>query len=438
MAAPTRPLSGVQVLELGGLAPSPYAGLVLADFGADVVRIDRPGASPLHTDILGGGRRSLVLDLKADAGREVFKRLADRADVVIDPFRPGVMERLGLGPDELLARNPRLVFARLTGWGQPPVAPPAPFAAAADSFSGGSENPDKPVSVPAREQSPSELARRWHGTAGHDSNYLAMSGALSLFGRAGQPPVPPMNVLGDFAAGGFLCAFGVLAALLEREKSGKGQVVDAAIADGAAYFSAWPAAQVALGMMTEDRGTNLLDTGAPFYDCYECADGKYVSVGSIEPQFYAALLQGLAAGAQVDTDALPEQHDRDNWPKLREVFTSAFRSRTRDEWAAMFAGTDACVVPILALSESGVHPYCASREMWVNMDEGRGGEKLRPTPAPRLSRTPARADCNSFPGVGSSSAAVLQQYGFTAAETAALQKAGTVGRGDTVAVRAKF
>jgi alpha-methylacyl-CoA racemase len=371
-----RPLDGIRVLELAGLAPVPYCGLILADFGADVVRVDRVGGGTMP-DILGRGKRSVAVDLKHPQGVATVARLAESADVLVEPYRPGVMERLGLGPDALCARNPRLVYARLTGWGQ--AGPYAPMA-------------------------------------GHDINYIALSGALSAFGRRGERPVPPVNLLGDFAGGGMLCAMGVLLALIERARSGRGQVVDAAMVDGAAYLGLMLFRLHASGWWSE-RGTNMLDTGAPFYDTYETKDGKYVSVGAIEPQFYAALLQGLG----LDPATLPHQHDRSQWPATAQKFAAIFKTKTRDEWSAVFDGTDACVAPVLEIAEVATHPHNRARQLLLPDDKGH----LEPAPAPRLSRTPA-AVTRPMPPIGAHTREVLGEYGFGAAEIDALMAEGAV------------
>ncbi|WP_434739673.1 CaiB/BaiF CoA transferase family protein [Micromonospora sp. SH-82] len=342
------PLTGVRVVELTGLAPAPFGCMILADLGADVVRVDRPGppaagrlaaptSGPLHR-----GRRVTALDLKSPDGVADLLRLVERADVLVEAYRPGVAERLGFGPDVCRSRNPRLVYARMTGWGQ-----------------------DGP------------LARR----AGHDIDYIAVAGALAPLGRAGQPPHAPLNLLGDFAGGGMLLATGVLAALLERERSGIGQVVDAAMVDGAALLTAFLHGLVGSGLWSAPRGHNLLDGGAPFYDTYRTADDRFVAVGALEPAFYAALLTGL--GLADDPD-LPAQYDPSGWPDLRRLFTERFARRTRDEWTAVFADLDACVAPVLDPTEAHRHPHTAARGTFVEV-----GDDVQPAPAPRFDRTPA-------------------------------------------------
>jgi alpha-methylacyl-CoA racemase len=348
------PLAGVRVVELASIGPVPFAGLVLSDMGADVVRVDRleaaASADPARApgNVLDRGRRSIGVDLKQDAGLDLLLRLVAGADVLVEGYRPGVAERLGFGPDVCRERNPRLVYARMTGWGR---------------------------SGP--------LADR----AGHDLNYIGLAGALAAFGRAGQPPTPPLNIVGDFAGGGLLLAYGVACALLEVTRSGRGQVVDTAMVDGAALLMAPFFAARQLGFWSDDRGTNMLDTGAPFYDVYECADGGHVAVAAIEPQFYAELLAGLDL-AEGD---VPPRDDRARWPELREVFTARFARRTRDEWAETFAGRDACVSAVVGLAEAPRHPHNVERGVFVDV-----AGVVHPSPAPRLDRTPgevARPPC---------------------------------------------
>ena len=340
----TGPLAGLKVIELAGIGPGPHAAMILADLGADVVRIDRPagglriGRSDVPDPMLRG-RRRVAADLKDPAGREAVLRLVERADVLLEGYRPGVTERLGVGPADCHVRNPRLVYGRMTGWGQ-----------------------DGP------------LASR----AGHDINYISLTGALHAIGRAGERPVPPLNLVGDFGGGSMLLVVGVLAALWEAQRSGEGQVVDAAMVDGASLL-----AQMVWGLLGQrfwhdEREVNLLDGHAPFYDTYTCADGRHVAVGALEPQFYAALLTGLGIPAA----ELPEQYDRAGWPVLRARFTEAFAARARDEWAAVFAETDACVTPVLAFGEVPTHPHLATRTTIVE----RNGV-AQAAPAPRFSRT---------------------------------------------------
>jgi alpha-methylacyl-CoA racemase len=370
-------LQGVRVVEMAGLAPAPFCGMILADFGADVVRVDRVGAG--SADQLARGKRSLGVNLKSAEGVETVLRLAEQADVLLEPYRPGVMERLGLGPDVACARNPRLVYARLTGFGQE-----GPYAS----------------------------------MAGHDINYIAISGALSLLGRKGEKPLPPVNLLGDFAGGGMLCALGICLALLERGHSGRGQVVDAAMVDGAAYLASFVYKFRNTGWWRDERGTNMLDTGAPFYDTYRTKDGQFVSVGAIEPQFYAALLAGLG----LDAAAMPQQMDQSKWQETAVRFSELFAGKTRDEWGAIFDGTDACVAPVLGLGEVDTHPHNRARKLLIPDPQG----KAEPAPAPRLSRTPGDGS-RPQPQVGEHTRAVLGEYGFSAAEIDRLTDSGVVG-----------
>jgi alpha-methylacyl-CoA racemase len=376
------PLSGVRVIEIASLAPATFGCMILADLGADVLRVDRAERcspqAPRPNDPLSRGRRSVGLNLKDPAAIELLLRLAANADVLVEGFRPGVAERLGFGPRVCSERNPGLIFARMTGWGQDgPLAP----------------------------------------TAGHDIDYIAISGALSMIGRAGESPVPPVNLLGDFGGGGMLLALGILAALVERAHSGLGQVVDAAMVDGSALLTAFVYGMRASGTWQDNRGSNLLDGGAPFYDTYATADGQYVAVGALEPQFYAALLDGLGlTGAD-----LPGQQDRDGWPVLRERFATAFASRTRAEWEEVFAGTDACVAPVLNMAEAPAYPHAAARGTFTEI-----GGVTQPAPAPRFGRTVA-AEPALPPRPGQDTDAVLAGLGLSAADVADLRARGAVG-----------
>ncbi len=337
------PLEGVRVVEIASLAPAPFGCMILSDLGAEVLRVERPESClpgrPDPVDPLTRGRDSIGLNLKDPAGVELLLRLIESADVLVEGFRPGVTERLGFGPQVCAERNPGLVYARMTGWGQ-----------------------DGPLAA----------------TAGHDIDYIGISGALHPIGRAGERPVPPLNLVGDFGGGGMLLAIGVLAALVDRQRSGLGQVVDAAMVDGSALLTSFIYGLRARGGWRDDRGVNLLDGGAPFYDTYTTADGKYVAVGALEPQFYAALLDGLGlAGAD-----LPAQMDTDGWPVLRAKLTEAFGQRTRAEWVAVFAGTDACVAPVLSAAEAPAHPHNAARGVFTEV-----GGVTQPAPAPRFGRS---------------------------------------------------
>ena len=377
-------LSGVRVVEFAGLAPVPYCGMLLADLGADVVRIDR---SPTHfrnsdsrpADPLSRGKRSIGVDLKHPGGVAAVLTLLDTADALVEPFRPGVMERLGLGPDVVLSRNPRLVYARLTGWGQD-----GPYAR----------------------------------MAGHDIDYIALGGALGAIGRRGKRPVPPVNLVGDFAGGGLWCAFGIVAALYERTASGQGQVLDAAMVDGTASLMAMLFGMHRSGLWSTEHGTNLLDTGAPFYDTYRCADGRFVAVGAIEPQFYAALLGGLG----LDPAELPDQMDRDRWDETRAVFAARFAERGRDEWQATFDGTDACVAPVLRMDEILAHPHNAARGVLVDGPDG----NLQAAPGPRLGRS-APTITGPAPVPGEHTDTILAETGLDAHTIAKLRAVGAVG-----------
>ncbi|OUZ12230.1 carnitine dehydratase [Aeromicrobium sp. PE09-221] len=341
------PLAGVRVVELVGIGPGPFAAMMLADLGAEVIRVDRPGGgalsvAPAEQDILARGRPSAAIDLKADRGRETVLRLVERADILLEGFRPGVTERLGLGPDDCHARNPRLVYGRMTGWGQ-----------------------DGPLSQ----------------RAGHDINYISIAGGLDPIGRAGGPPQVPLNLLGDFGGGAVYLVAGVLAALTHARATGEGQVVDAAITDGVAHLLSMIVSMQQSGGWGQARGTNLLDTGAPFYDVYETSDGRWMSVGGLEPQFWAAMEETLARHGITD---LPDRNDPAVWPALRERLAEAFGTKTQEEWTDIFAPTDACVAPVIPLAEAPDHPHNRARGTYVER-EG----LVQPAPAPRFSATPA-------------------------------------------------
>ncbi|HTN80138.1 MAG TPA: CaiB/BaiF CoA-transferase family protein [Acidimicrobiales bacterium] len=343
------PLTGYRIIEVAGIGPGPFCAMLLADMGADVVRIDRaerasgnPDSPPPYYDVMGRGRRSIAVDLKNPDGVETVLKLVESADALIEGFRPGVMERLGIGPEQCHARNPKLVFGRMTGWGQD-----GPYAA-------------------------------W---AGHDINYIALAGCLAYIGNVDGPPVPPLNLVGDFGGGGMFLAFGVACALLDAQKTGKGQVVDAAMVDGAAILMSMFHGFSATGMWSDTRGTNLLDTGAHFYDAYECSDGEYVSIGSIEPQFYAELLRitGLS-----DDPEFAKQMDRAAWPALKRRLREVFRTKTRDEWCSLMEHTDVCFAPVLSIREAAAHPHNVARKTFVEV-----GGVSQPAPAPRFSRSTA-------------------------------------------------
>jgi alpha-methylacyl-CoA racemase len=374
------PLTGVRVVEIASLAPAPFGCMILADLGADVLRVDRNGSQAGITPpagILDRGRHTVAVDLKSADGVGVVRELASKADVFVEGFRPGVAERLGIGPDTLLAANPRLVYGRMTGWGQ---AGP--------------------------------LAQR----AGHDINYIALAGALEPIGRAGERPHAPQNLLGDFAGGGLMLALGIVSALFERDRSGHGQVVDAAMVDGAALLTTFLHGMHANGLWAGDRGTNVLDGGAPFYDTYETSDGKYMAVGCVEPQFYAEFLNTLG----IAEPGLPFQLDPGAWPEMKKLIGDAFGQKTRAEWTDIFAESDACVTPVLSPWEAHEHPHNQARDAFVDVDG-----VLQPAPAPRFSRSanarPAPPDSG-----GRDLAKTLGTWGFEADEIARLQECGAV------------
>jgi alpha-methylacyl-CoA racemase len=375
------PLAGIRVLEFEAIGPGPFAGMLLADLGADVLVVDRPADTDLGLkrerwyDVMMRGKRSVTVDLKSPGAKEAALALAGRADALIEGFRPGVMERLGLGPEAALARNPKLVYGRMTGWGQ-----------------------DGP------------LAAR----AGHDINYIALAGVLHAFGRHGEAPVPPLNLVGDFGGGGMLLALGIACALLEAGRSGKGQVVDAAMVEGASLLAAMFHGFLKVGQWSEIRGANVLDTGAPWYDVYETRDGKYVAIGAIEAKFYEELLARL----NLEGAHLPGQYERARWPEMREAFRQAFKTRTRDEWCERFEGSDACFAPVLTFSESRGHPHNAARGSFVEV-----GGVAQPAPAPQFSRTPG-AVRRAPPERGEEGLAALADWGFSGAEVERLRSAG--------------
>jgi alpha-methylacyl-CoA racemase len=377
------PLSDLKIIEVAGIGPGPFAAMLLSDMGADVVRVDRAqsverGFDPGWLEVLNRGRRSIGIDLKHPDGVEILLRMVERADALIEGFRPGVAERLGIGPDVCHARNPKLVFGRMTGWGQQ-----GPYVQA----------------------------------AGHDINYIALAGALAHFGRHGAKPTPPMNIVGDFGGGGMLLAFGVVCAVLEARGSGEGQVVDAAMVDGSAALMAMTWGLRAMGVFDEEnRGENVLDTGAPFYDTYETADGKFVSVGALEPQFYTELIERLGLSGE----DLPAQMDRTGWPTLRDRFTEVFKSRTRDEWCEVLEHTDACFAPVLTMSEATEHPHVRARGTVVELDGIQ-----QPAPAPRFSKTPGSIRRRAAqPGQHTDEA--LADWGFGSDELAKLRDAGAI------------
>jgi len=373
------PLSGVRVVEFEAIGPGPFAGMLLADMGADVLLVDRPAESGLGLkrerwmDVMMRGRRSITLDLKAPGAAQAALEMIGRADALIEGFRPEVMERLGLGPGPCLGRNPKLVYGRMTGWGQDgPLAP----------------------------------------RAGHDINYIALAGVLHAFGRRGEAPVPPLNLVGDFGGGGMLLGFGIACALLHAQKTGQGQVVDAAMVEGASLLAAMFSGMLAAGRWTEERGVNILDTGAPWYDVYETRDGKHVAIGAIEAKFYEELTSRLRL------KDLPSQNDRAGWPALRRAFAAAFKSKTRDEWCAVFDGSDACFAPVLSFSEARGHPHNVARRGYVT-----SAGVAQPAPAPRFSATPG-AVRRDPPERGAGGRAALTDWGFSDADLARLRTGG--------------
>jgi alpha-methylacyl-CoA racemase len=379
------PLSGYKIIEIAGIGPGPFAAMLLADMGAEVVRVERAGAvrGPVpdtpHYDVLLRGRKNVAIDLKHPDGVEALLTLVESADALIEGFRPGVMERLGVGPDVCLARNPRLVFGRMTGWGQE-----GPYAQA----------------------------------AGHDINYISLAGALAHFGRAGGPPVPPLNMVGDFGGGGMFLAYGVVCALLETQRSGAGQVVDTAMVDGSAVLMSMFWAMKSIGVHDENaRGTNLLDTGAHFYDVYRCSDGAYISLGSIEPQFYAELMR--LTGLEGD-EQFAKQMDKSEWPALKSRLTEIFAGKTRAEWCELMEATDVCFAPVLTMSEAAEHPHNVERRTFIDV-----AGTMQPAPAPRFSRT--HAEVASPPAhAGAHTREVLEAWGVDAVTIDAWADAGAI------------
>ena len=371
-------LSGYKVIELAGIGPAPMGGMILADMGAEVIRIERPGAADpkVAEPISGRNKKSVVLDLKQDTGKAALMTLIEQADALIDPYRPGVCEKLGFGPDECLARNPKLVFARMTGWGQT-----GPLAQA----------------------------------AGHDLNYIAITGALHAIGRRGERPVVPLNLVGDFGGGGMLLVTGVMGGLLEAAKSGQGQVIDVAMVDGTAQLMWMMQGFQQIGAWNaEEREANLLDGAAHFYDTYECADGKYVAIGAIEPQFYAELL----ARADVTDPQFQAQHDATQWPELKQKLGEVLKTKTRDEWDALMAGSDACFAPVLTMVEATTYSANTERSVYTDV-EG----MTHPAPAPRFSRTPSQIR-HGTQALGADTVSVLEDSGMEASAIQALLEAG--------------
>ena len=378
------PLEGLRIVEFAGIGPGPFCGMMLADHGAEVIRVDRAsgsrgGSQPVTSkDVLARGRKSIAIDLKSAEGVALARKIAASADGIIEGFRPGVMERLGLGPDELLADNPKLVYGRMTGWGQ--TGPYAPYA-------------------------------------GHDINYIALAGALAHFGRAGGKPTPPINLVGDFGGGGMMLAFGMVSALLHVARGGQGQVIDAAMTDGTAVLMSMMHGMKAMGVWSEDLGVNMLDTGAHFYDTYETADGKFVSIGSIEPQFYAELRQRAGLAEDKDFDA---QHDRGQWGAHKAKLTALFKSKTRAEWDESMEHSDVCYAPVLTMSEAVAHPHNQARGTFVEV-----GGAMQPAPAPRYSGT-VTGTPQPAPMPGDQTDDILRSIGLDDDALTEMRKSGTV------------
>jgi alpha-methylacyl-CoA racemase len=380
------PLVGLKVVELAGIGPGPFAAMLLADLGAEIVRVDRPADAGLGVprgyefDLASRSRPSIAVDLKNPEGVETVLKLVESADVLIEPFRPGVTEKLGLGPADCMARNPKLVYARMTGFG-------------------GS----------------GPLAK----TAGHDINYISLTGALHAIGPA-EKPTPPLNLIGDYGGGALYLAFGVMAAIYETQRSGEGQVVDAGMVDGAASLMIPIYGLHASGYFSDERASNILDGGAPFYDAFECADGKFVSIGSIEKKFYALLLEKLG----LENEDLPDQMDRDRWPELRARFAEVIKGKSRDEWVAIMGDSDVCFAPVMSMSEAHTHPHNVARENFVEV-----AGVTQPAPAPKFSRTPGRIH-SPPPKPGENTESALEAWGFAPEDIAALKASGAVGRKD--------
>ena len=372
------PLDGKQIIEIAGIGPGPFCAMVLADLGAEVIRVDRASAVPDEfpdgpsMDLLNRGRDSIAVDLKKEEGVETVLRIVENADALIEGFRPGVAERLGIGPEKCLKRNPKLIYGRMTGWGQ---------------------------------------YVSYSQMAGHDINYIALSGVLGLIGREDESPVPPVNLIGDFGGGGMLLALGICAALVETTESGKGQVVDAAMTDGSALLATMVHSFAAMGIWGK-RGTNMLDTGAPFYDVYECADGEYISLGSIEPQFYSELMRITG----LENEDMPSQMDRTNWGQAKKRIKEKILSKSREEWVQLMEGSDVCFAPVLSIDEAIQHPHNRERETFVEISG-----VMQPAPAPRFSSTPSEIS-SPPPHPGQQTDQILSQQGFSKEEIDSLKE----------------
>lgn len=374
------PLQGIKIIEMGAIGPGPFAGMLLADMGAEVIVVERYSVSKEHRmpDCNRRGKKSIALNLKQPEGVETLLQLIEQADVLFEGFRPGVMERLGLGPDICLARNPKLIYGRMTGWGQ--------------------EGP---------------LAK----AAGHDINYISLTGALFATGRADDKPVPPLNLVGDYGGGGMFLVTGILAALIETQRSGKGQVVDAAMTDGSAVLMSIFNSLHAMGMWTPKRGVNLLDSGAHFYDTYETKDGKYVSIGSLEPQFYAQLIEK----AGLDPETFSNQMSQQEWPTLKEKLSEVFKRKIQAEWCEIMEGSDVCFAPVLDFIEAQQHPHNVARETYIEVDG-----LVQPAPAPRFSRTPSEVQFGPR-AAGENTEEVLGNWGFSEEQIRELREAKALG-----------
>jgi len=377
------PLSGIRIIEIAGIGPGPFCGMMLADHGAEVIRVDRAAAAPAlfgapEKDVLNRSRTGISVNLKDPEGTALVRRLCRSADGLIEGFRPGVMERLGLGPDVLLNDNPKLVYGRMTGWGQS-----GPYS----------------------------------HTAGHDINYIALSGALHAIGRAGQKPLPPINLVGDFGGGGMMLAFGMVAALLKARESGTGQVVDCAMTEGSAVLMSMMYSIRSSGHWSDERGSNIIDSGAHFYDTYETSDGEFISLGAVEPQFYRQLLELLGLS---NDDEFQAQMDKRRWPRLKDRLTVLFKTRTRDEWCMVFEGTDACFAPVMSMAEAPAHAHNAARNAFVEIDG-----LVQPAPAPRYSATPTNEPTAMMSGE-TVTAKLLGDIGYSANEVAKMRSTGII------------